>query len=143
MCKILSILICYTFRKKRKNEHKKKLVEVSKIVEEEKPRSVEVKRTKAEQAFQKMQEKMVSVSRSAYRTFFFHYWQYCVVCLIIGSNFIEYLQKGYTYKLLIYWLNWLIFLVIIMLHHFFEAPRISVGNYRKKNSCKTIVSTNI
>lgn len=48
------------YRKKDKNGKKKKLVEVSKIIEEEKPQKVEVKRTKAELAFQKMQEKMVS-----------------------------------------------------------------------------------
>lgn len=52
-----SFLSC---RKKRKDEKKKKLVEVSKIIEEEKSPKVEVKRTKAEMAFQKMQEKMVS-----------------------------------------------------------------------------------
>jgi hypothetical protein len=46
-------------RKKKKHGEKKKLVEVSKIVEEEKPQKIEVKRTKAELAFQKMQEKMV------------------------------------------------------------------------------------
>lgn len=34
-------------------------MEVAKIVEEESDRPVEVKRTKAEMAFQKMQEKMV------------------------------------------------------------------------------------
>ncbi|KYQ50467.1 Protein FAM32A [Trachymyrmex zeteki] len=45
-------------KKKDKNGKKKKLVEVSKIIEEEKPQKVEVKRTKAELAFQKMQEKM-------------------------------------------------------------------------------------
>lgn len=49
-----------TVSKKKKEKHgkKKKLVEVSKIVEEEKPTKVEVKRTNAELAFQKMQEKM-------------------------------------------------------------------------------------
>jgi len=46
-------------RKKKKHGEKKKLVEVSKIVEEEKSQKVEIKRTKAELAFQKMQEKMV------------------------------------------------------------------------------------
>lgn len=46
-------------RKKNKDGKKKKLVEVSKIIEEEKPEKVEVIRTKAELAFQKMQEKMV------------------------------------------------------------------------------------
>ncbi|XP_032676648.1 protein FAM32A [Odontomachus brunneus] len=45
-------------RKKKKDEKKKKLVEVSKIIEEEKSQKIEVKRTKAELAFQKMQEKM-------------------------------------------------------------------------------------
>ncbi|KYN37775.1 Protein FAM32A [Trachymyrmex septentrionalis] len=45
-------------KKKDKKGKKKKLVEVSKIIEEEKPQMVEVKRTKAELAFQKMQEKM-------------------------------------------------------------------------------------
>ncbi|KYM77864.1 PREDICTED: protein FAM32A-like [Atta cephalotes] len=45
-------------KKKDKNGKKKKLVEVSKIIEEEKPQTIEVKRTKAELAFQKMQEKM-------------------------------------------------------------------------------------
>jgi len=48
-------------RKKDKKGKKKKLVEVSKIIEEEKSPNVEVKRTKAELAFQKMQEKMVSI----------------------------------------------------------------------------------
>ncbi|XP_011170378.1 protein FAM32A-like [Solenopsis invicta] len=45
-------------KKKDKKGKKKKLVEVSKIIEEEKSPKVEVKRTKAELAFQKMQEKM-------------------------------------------------------------------------------------
>ncbi|XP_012271107.1 protein FAM32A [Orussus abietinus] len=45
-------------KKKRKDKKQKKLVEVSKIIEEEKPQVVEIKRTKAELAFQKMQEKM-------------------------------------------------------------------------------------
>nr|XP_012225944.1 PREDICTED: protein FAM32A [Linepithema humile] len=45
-------------KKKNKDGKKEKLVEVSKIIEEEKPETVEVKRTKAELAFQKMQEKM-------------------------------------------------------------------------------------
>ena len=49
------------YRKKDKDGKKKKLVEVSKIIEEEKPQTIEVKRTKAELAFQKMQEKMVSI----------------------------------------------------------------------------------
>lgn len=47
-------------RKKDKKGKKKKLVEVSKIIEEEKPQKTEITRTKAELAFQKMQEKMVS-----------------------------------------------------------------------------------
>ncbi|XP_043267388.1 protein FAM32A-like [Venturia canescens] len=48
-----------TISKKKKHKgKKKKLGEVSKIVEEEKPETVEVRRTKAELAFQKMQEKM-------------------------------------------------------------------------------------
>lgn len=33
---------------------------MTKIIEEEKPKIIEIKRTKAEIAFQKMQEKMVS-----------------------------------------------------------------------------------
>lgn len=45
-------------KKKHKEGKKKKLVEVTKIIEEEKPKPVEIKRTKAELAFQKMQEKM-------------------------------------------------------------------------------------
>lgn len=45
-------------KKKNKEGKKKKLVEVTKVLEEEKCKSVEVKRTKAEIAFQKMQEKM-------------------------------------------------------------------------------------
>ncbi|XP_003700458.1 protein FAM32A [Megachile rotundata] len=45
-------------KKKNKEGKKKKLVEVTKVLEEEKSKSVEVKRTKAEIAFQKMQEKM-------------------------------------------------------------------------------------
>ncbi|XP_076642611.1 protein FAM32A [Halictus rubicundus] len=45
-------------KKKNKEGKKKKLVEVSKIEEEEKPKEMEIKRTKAEIAFQKMQEKM-------------------------------------------------------------------------------------
>ncbi|CAL1679351.1 unnamed protein product [Lasius platythorax] len=46
-------------KKKNKDGKKKKLVEVSKIIEEEKSEKVEeVIRTKAELAFQKMQEKM-------------------------------------------------------------------------------------
>lgn len=49
-------------RKKDKKGKKKKLVEVLKITKEETPQKVEVKRTKAELAFQKMQEKMVSMN---------------------------------------------------------------------------------
>jgi len=45
-------------KKKDKKGKKKKLVEVLKITKEETPKKVEVKRTKAELAFQKMQEKM-------------------------------------------------------------------------------------
>ncbi|XP_043249919.1 protein FAM32A [Colletes gigas] len=45
-------------KKKHKEGKKKKLVEVSKIVEEEKSKTTDIKRTKAEIAFQKMQEKM-------------------------------------------------------------------------------------
>lgn len=47
-------------RKKNKEGRKKKLVEVTKIIEEEKSKTTEIKRTNAEIAFQKMQEKMVS-----------------------------------------------------------------------------------
>ncbi|XP_072762036.1 protein FAM32A-like [Anoplolepis gracilipes] len=45
-------------KKKNKDGKKKKLVEVSKIIEEEKCEKREVTQTKAEIAFQKMQEKM-------------------------------------------------------------------------------------
>ncbi|KAG7214005.1 hypothetical protein KM043_001375 [Ampulex compressa] len=45
-------------KKKNKEGKKKKLVEVTKIIEEEKPKAAEIKHTKAEIAFQKMQEKM-------------------------------------------------------------------------------------
>ncbi|XP_076239282.1 protein FAM32A [Calliopsis andreniformis] len=45
-------------KKKSKEGKKKKLVEMTKIIEEEKPKTTEIKRTKAEIAFQKMQEKM-------------------------------------------------------------------------------------
>ncbi|XP_014475363.1 PREDICTED: protein FAM32A [Dinoponera quadriceps] len=45
-------------KRKKKKDEKKKLVEVSKIIEEEKSQNLEVKRTKAELAFKKMQEKM-------------------------------------------------------------------------------------
>lgn len=45
-------------RKKNKEGKKKKLVEVTKIAEEEELKTVEIKKTKAEIAFQKMQEKM-------------------------------------------------------------------------------------
>lgn len=38
------------------------MIEMSKIIEEEKPKSVDLKRTKAELAFQKMQEKMVTLT---------------------------------------------------------------------------------
>ncbi|OAD53053.1 Protein FAM32A [Eufriesea mexicana] len=43
---------------KLKNDQSRKLVEVTKITEEEKSKIPEIKRTKAEIAFQKMQEKM-------------------------------------------------------------------------------------
>jgi len=58
-------------RKKDKKGKKKKLVEVSKIIEEEKSPNVEVKRTQAELAFQKMQEKMVSTYNS-YQTYVYN-----------------------------------------------------------------------
>ncbi|XP_034938213.1 protein FAM32A-like [Chelonus insularis] len=46
-------------KKKRKEQKKKKLVELSKVVEEESnSKLVEIKKTKAELAFLKMQEKM-------------------------------------------------------------------------------------
>ncbi|XP_017763297.1 PREDICTED: protein FAM32A [Eufriesea mexicana] len=45
-------------KKKNKDGKKRKLVEVTKITEEEKSKIPEIKRTKAEIAFQKMQEKM-------------------------------------------------------------------------------------
>ncbi|XP_015607937.1 protein FAM32A [Cephus cinctus] len=45
-------------KRKHKKEKEKKLVEVSKIIEEDKTKTVEIKRTKAELAFQQMQEKM-------------------------------------------------------------------------------------
>ncbi|XP_033194719.1 protein FAM32A [Bombus vosnesenskii] len=45
-------------KKKNKEGKKKKLVEVTKITEEEQSKVIEIKRTKAEIAFQKMQEKM-------------------------------------------------------------------------------------
>ncbi|XP_076163439.1 protein FAM32A [Ptiloglossa arizonensis] len=45
-------------KKKHKEGKSKKLVEVTKIVEEEKSKTTDIKRTKAEIAFQKMQEKM-------------------------------------------------------------------------------------
>ncbi|XP_076686865.1 protein FAM32A-like [Andrena cerasifolii] len=45
-------------KKKNKEGKSKKLVELTKIMEEEKPKTMEIKRTKAEIAFQKMQEKM-------------------------------------------------------------------------------------
>ncbi|EFN83097.1 Protein FAM32A [Harpegnathos saltator] len=44
-------------KRKEKNE-KKKLIEVSKVIEKQTSQRTEVKRTKAELAFQKMQEKM-------------------------------------------------------------------------------------
>ncbi|XP_034191118.1 protein FAM32A [Osmia lignaria lignaria] len=49
---------CVSKKKKNKEGKKKKLVEVTKVLEEEKNNTVEVKRTKAELAFQTMQEKM-------------------------------------------------------------------------------------
>lgn len=52
----------FHFRRKKKTDKKKLLEQVSKIAEvekEEKSQVTEVKRTKAELAFQKMQEKMV------------------------------------------------------------------------------------
>ncbi|CAD6219408.1 GSCOCG00004957001-RA-CDS [Cotesia congregata] len=45
-------------KKKSKKKEQKKLVEVAKIVDEEQTKPVEIKRTKAELAFLKMQEKM-------------------------------------------------------------------------------------
>lgn len=42
---------------------------MTKIIEEEKPKIVEIKRTKAEIAFQKMQEKMVSNYLNKYFAF--------------------------------------------------------------------------
>lgn len=45
-------------KKKKKKKKEKKMIEMAKIIEEEKPKSNELKRTKAELAFQKMQEKM-------------------------------------------------------------------------------------
>ncbi|XP_043595974.1 protein FAM32A [Bombus pyrosoma] len=45
-------------KKKNKEGKKKKLVEVTKIMEEDQSKVIEIKRTKAEIAFQKMQEKM-------------------------------------------------------------------------------------
>ncbi|KOC68908.1 Protein FAM32A [Habropoda laboriosa] len=45
-------------KKKNKEGKKKKLVEVTKIGEEEESKTTEMKRTNAEIAFQKMQEKM-------------------------------------------------------------------------------------
>ncbi|KAK2580406.1 hypothetical protein KPH14_006157 [Odynerus spinipes] len=45
-------------KKKNKDSKNKKLLEAVNKMEEEKPRNVEMKRTKAEIAFQKMQEKM-------------------------------------------------------------------------------------
>jgi hypothetical protein len=63
--------LCYSlllshFRRKKKNDKKKLLEQVSKVAEvkkEEKSQVNEVKRTKAELAFQKMQEKMVRFLR--------------------------------------------------------------------------------
>jgi uncharacterized membrane protein (DUF106 family) len=60
----LCVIVCiYShFRRKKKNDEKKLLEQVSKVAEvkkEEKSQVNEVKRTKAELAFQKMQEKMV------------------------------------------------------------------------------------
>ncbi|XP_035728243.1 protein FAM32A-like [Vespa mandarinia] len=45
-------------KKKNKDSKSKKLVEIANKIEEEIPRNIEIKRTKAEIAFQKMQEKM-------------------------------------------------------------------------------------
>ncbi|KAJ8667635.1 hypothetical protein QAD02_009298 [Eretmocerus hayati] len=44
-------------KKKKKEKELQKLVEVAKIIQEETPQKVEIKRTKAELAFQKMKEK--------------------------------------------------------------------------------------
>ncbi|XP_066602830.1 protein FAM32A [Prorops nasuta] len=49
---------CVVKKKKNKDGKSNKLVEVTKVIQEEKPKSVELKRTKAELAFKKMQEKM-------------------------------------------------------------------------------------
>jgi hypothetical protein len=52
----------FHFRRKKKNDKKKLLEQVSKVAEvekEDKSQVNEVKQTKAELAFQKMQEKMV------------------------------------------------------------------------------------
>lgn len=51
--------LCLIFRKKKKNKEIKKLVEVATVVEEETSAPAEIKRTKAEIAFQKMKEKTV------------------------------------------------------------------------------------
>lgn len=53
-------LLFFYIRKKSKEGKQKKLVELTKITEE-KPKTAEIKRTKAEIAFQKMQEKMVNI----------------------------------------------------------------------------------
>lgn len=57
---IMPLFFFFFNRKKNKEGKKKKLVEVTKIMEEEQSKVIEIKRTKAEIAFQKMQEKMVS-----------------------------------------------------------------------------------
>lgn len=58
------IVFTFFFRKKHKKEKERKLGEVKKIIEEEPEKNVEIRRTKAEIAFQKMQEKMVNSMRS-------------------------------------------------------------------------------
>ncbi|XP_012252121.1 protein FAM32A [Athalia rosae] len=45
-------------KKKKKKQKEQKTIEMAKIIDEEKSKSVDLKRTKAELAFQKMQEKM-------------------------------------------------------------------------------------
>ena len=50
------------FRKKKKDKEKKKLVEVTKIVDDESPKQVQIYKTKAEMAFEKMKEKTVLIT---------------------------------------------------------------------------------
>lgn len=56
---MFDILFHFLIRKKNKDSKNKKLIEIANKIEEETPRNIEIKRTKAEIAFQKMQEKMV------------------------------------------------------------------------------------